>query len=115
MSKKNIFEKKVHKSLLSITKIIESFFTLLKNIYFLNKKKIKNYKTIDKKIFLAVSISFFVVISYFLIPVFFDKSKVKASLEKQILNKYNLEVKLDATLKYGIFPTPHFYSKKTII
>ncbi len=115
MSKKNIFEKKVHKSLLSITKIIESFFTLLKNIYFLNKKKIKNYKTIDKKIFLAVSISFFIVIGYFLIPVFFDKSKVKASLEKQILNKYNLEVKLDATLKYGIFPTPHFYSKKTII
>ncbi len=44
MSKKNIFEKKVHKSLLSITKIIESFFTLLKNIYFLNKKKLKIIK-----------------------------------------------------------------------
>ena len=115
MSKKNIFEKKIHKSLLSITKIIESFFTLFKNIYISNKKKIKNYGTIDKKIFLAVSITFLIIIGYFLMPAFFDKNKVRVSLENQILSQYNLEVKLDEKLRYGIFPKPHFYSKKTII
>ncbi len=115
MSKKNIFEKKIHKSLLSITKIIESFFTLFKNIYISNKKKIKNYGTIDKKIFIAVSITVLIIIGYFLTPAFFDKNKVRASLENQILNQYNLEVKLDEKLRYGIFPKPHFYSKKAII
>ena len=108
-------KKKIHKSLLSITKIIESFFTLFKNIYISNKKKIKNYGTIDKKIFLAVSITFLIIIGYFLMPAFFDKNKVRVSLENQILNQYNLEVKLDEKLRYGIFPKPHFYSKKTII
>ena len=55
------------------------------------------------------------IISYFLLPAFYDKNKIKAQLENQIFNKYNLEVKLDQSLKYGLFPKPHFYSEDIII
>ena len=57
----------------------------------------------------------FAIISYFLIPIFYDKNKIKNQLEAQILNQYNLKVKLDESLEYGLFPKPHFFSKKTLI
>ena len=115
MQKKNIFKKNYNKIVLSITNGIESFFNFFKENFFNKKGYIKNFKTIDKKIFIAIAILFISFTSYFVIPAFYDKNKVKTLIESQILDKYNLEVKLDENLKYGIFPKPHFYSENVII
>ena len=116
MQKKNIFLKKVSKSLLSITKRIESFFNFFKENFFNKKKRYSStLKTIDRRIFLALAIFLITLIGYFLLPAFYYKDKIKVQIENQVLDKYNLEVKLDQSLRYGLFPKPHFYSKNVII
>ncbi len=113
MQKKNLFSKKLNKSVLSVTKRIESFFNFFRENFFIKKKR--NFKTIDKRIFVVLSIIFIALISYFLSPALYDKNKIKVQIEKQILDKYNLEVKITEPLSYGLFPKPHFYSKNIII
>ena len=116
MQKKNIFKKKFNQSVLSTTKRIESFFNFFKENFFNKKKKLSSILyTIDQKIFLILAIIFMTTMSYFLLPAFYNKDKIKAKLENQILAKYNLEVKLGQSLKYGLFPKPHFYSRDIII
>ena len=116
MQKKNIFKKKLNQSVLSTTKIIESFFNFFKENFFNKKKKLSTILyTIDQKIFFILSIIFMTTMSYFLLPAFYNKDKIKSQLENQILDKYNLEVKLDQSLRYGLFPIPHFYSRDVII
>ena len=113
MQKKNIFLKKFNKSVISITKRIESFFDFFKENFF-NKKK-RNLKNLDNKIILFVAIIFIFISTYFLLPSFYDQNKIKIQIENLIKEKYNLEVKLDQTLKYSLFPKPHFYSKNVKI
>ena len=115
MSKKNLFNKKFNKSVLSINKRIESFFNFFKENFSSKKNFSRNLNAIDKRIFFTIAIIIIAITGYFLSPSFFDKNKIKAELENQILDQYNLKVKFDATLKYGLFPKPHFYSKDTII
>ncbi len=109
MQKKNIFLKKINKSVISITKRIESFFDFFKDNFF-NKKK-RNLKNIDNRIILALAITFISISTYFLLPSFYDQNKIKKQIENLIADKYNLEVKLDQPLNYGVFPKPHFSSK----
>ena len=113
MQKKNIFQKKFNKSVLSITNRIESFFNFFRDNFFNKKKNI--LKNIDNRIILAFAIIFLSISSYFLLPSFYDKNKIKFLIENQILDKFNLEVKFDKPLQYGLLPRPHFYSEKTII
>ena len=115
MSKKNLFHKRFNKSVLSTTKRIESFFNFFRENFNYKKKFSKSIEPLDKKIFFSILIVFTSIISYFLIPAFYDKNKIKSQLENQMLDQYNLKVKLDKTLKYGLFPKPHFLSKNTII
>ena len=108
MSKKNIFNIKVSKLVLSITKRIESFFNYYKYSKSSKKKDLNFWNTpLDKKIFIFSGI-IFIVITYFLLPAFYDKNEIKDQLKNQLLQKYNLEVKLDKDPKYGLFPKPHF-------
>ena len=113
MQKKNKFSKQINKSVLSITSRIESFFNFFKENLFIKKKR--NFKAIDKRIFLASAIIFIALISYFLSPAFYDKERIKDEIENQISDKYNLEVKIINSLEYGVFPKPHFYSDNVII
>ncbi len=115
MQKKNIFIKKINKSVLSISDRIESFFDFLRQKIHYRKNFFKSLKTVDKKIFIGLAAVFISIISYFLIPAFYDENKVKVQLEKYILDKYNLKVKFDQTLRYSLLPKPHFFSKNTII
>ncbi len=110
MLKKNIFNKKFSKIVLSITKRIESFFNHL-DFFIFNKKKYSNFwkKPLDKKIFFGSGLLIFVIFTYFLLPAFYNKDKVKNQLQNQLLQKYNLKVKLDKDIKYRIFPKPHFF------
>ena len=115
MSKKNLFNKKFNKSVLSINKRIESFFNFFKENFSYKKNLSRRLNAIDKRIFLTIAIIIVTFSGYFLIPVFYDKNKIKIELENQILDQFNLKVKFDQTLKYGLFPKPHFYSRKTNI
>lgn len=114
MSKKKIFVKKFNKSVLSIIERIESFFNNLKVLINQKKNKKINLKNIDNKIPLYIGLFVFLVLSYFLIPSFYDKNLVKTKLESKILEKYNLEVKINGDLEYGLFPKPHFFIKDII-
>ena len=115
MQKKNLFIKKFKKLVLSITERIESFFNFFRVNIFHKKSFFKFLKALDKKIFIGVTAIFVTIISYFLLPAFYDEKKIKYQLEKQIFDHYNLKVKLDQNLKYGLFPKPHFLSKNTKI
>ena len=110
------FTKKFNKRLLSINKLIESFFNKLGNL----KKPKSSSRLItlekrDSKIILAIGILVILTLSYFLIPTFYDQNDVKTQLKKQISNKYNLNVKFKKDLKYYLFPKPHFFSVYFII
>ena len=115
MLKKNLFKKRFNKLVISITKGIESFFNFFSVKFSFKKNFSKSLNTIDQKLFLSIAVIFFTIISYFLIPAFYDENKIRAQLENQMLDQYNLKVKLDKTLKYGLFPKPHFLSKNTKI
>ena len=54
-------------------------------------------------------------LSYFLIPSFYDKNTVKVKLENQIFERYKLELNLENSIKYNLFPKPHFYIRDAII
>jgi len=116
MLKKNLFHKKLSKIVLSITKRIESFFNLFKGLHSVKKIYLNSKKAIlDKKIFFVLGTALILVIVYFLLPSFYDADKVKAQVENQILQEYNLKVKLNKKLQYGLFPKPHFLSVDAII
>jgi len=115
MQKKNLFKKNFNKSVLSITKRIESFFNFFKENFSNKKNFSRSLKTIDKKIFISIASICIAIVGYFIMPAFYDQNKIKARLENQILDQYNLQVKLDQNFRYGIFPKPHFYSNNTKI
>jgi len=108
----NFTKKKFIKLLLSINKLIESFFNRISAHIKEYKKKSLIYKRINNIAFLALSSLIFLVLIYFLIPSFFDKSLVKLKLENQIKNQYNLKIKFIDDISYGLFPKPHYYANK---
>ena len=92
MQKKNIFKKKLNQSVLSTTKIIESFFNFFKENFFNKKKKLSTILyTIDQKVFLILSIIFMSTMSYFLLPAFYNKDKIKGNKWlKELKEKHNV-------------------------
>ncbi len=114
MLKKKSFINKLNKLLISVFEIIESFFNNLKVFFKFKKGKI-NTEDFEKKIFVVVAPSIILVLSYFLLPALIDKKIIIKNLENQILEKYNLEVKLNDSLRYGLFPKPHFSTKNSIL
>ena len=115
MSKKISLLKNFNKLLLSVNTRIESFFNAIKNLINTKKKTKSNLTNIDRVILISAGSIVIAFISYFLIPTFYDKDTVKIKIENQILEKYNLEVKFGESIKYGLFPKPHYFIKNSII
>ena len=93
MIKKNSFQKKFSKLVLSITKRIESFFNFFRDSNFIKKIHPKSSeKILDKKIFIILATIFITIIVYFSLPTFYDHEKVKTQLENQILREFNFKV-----------------------
>ena len=137
----NFYKKKFRKLLLSINKILDSFFNELdrsksqkkkrepikKKLFnldhkiesFFNKfKEFKKYNQDKKKLsffknktVLSVTVTFLLFVSYFTIPVFYNKDETKSFLKNQILNSYEIEIKFNEKVSYGLLPKPFFYSK----
>ena len=55
------------------------------------------------------------ILSYFSIPGFYNKDLIQSEIKNQILKKYNIYIKFDTDIGYGIFPKPHFNAKNLIL
>ena len=106
----NITKKSFNKLLLSINKLIESFFNNISNFIKEYKKKNSRLKKINNIVFLCFGLLIISFSSYFLIPTFYDKNSVKLKLENQIIDEYNLKVNFVDNISYALFPRPHFYA-----
>ena len=137
----NFYKKKSRKLLLSINKIFNSFFNELersknqknkrepikKKLFdldqkiesFFNKfKELKKYNHSKKKLsffknktVLSVTITFLFFVSYFFMPVFYNKDETRNFLKNQILNTYGIEIQFNEKISYGLLPKPFFYTK----
>ena len=137
----NFYKKKFQKLLLSINKIIESFFAELSR-----SKSPKNNRTPIKKKFIRLDhkiesffdkfrefkkynqsknkfnifenkkvlvfvVTFLLISSYFILPSFYNKDEIKILLKDQISKKYKIEVKFNEKISYNLLPKPYFYTK----
>ena len=137
----NFYKKKFRKLLLSINKIIESFFDeLTRSKYPKNKRALikKNFVRLDQKIesffdkfkefkkynqnknkfnifenkkALILVVIFLLSSSYFILPSFYNKDEIKTLLKDQILKKYEIDLKFNEKISYSLFPKPFFYTK----
>ena len=106
----NFKKKKFNKLLLSINRLIESFFNNISDYIKEFKKKNSRFEKTNKIIFISLSSLFILVIGYFLFPTIYDKNLVKINLQNQIKKKYNLKVNFEDDISYALFPKPHFYA-----
>ena len=112
MSKHNLLIKKIKKQILSINDVIESSFNQLK--YFKsNYKKILINK--ENRVFFAIAIVVILTLSYLLIPTLFDKDTIQSKIKNQILKNYNIDIKFNQKINYGLIPKPHFSAKNLSI
>ena len=94
----------------SLDQKIESFFDKFRNLKKYNQNKKKLYYLNNKiTIFIATSVLLF--FSYFLIPIFYKDDIIKTALLNQISDKYDIKIKFNEKIKYGLFPKPFFYTK----
>ena len=73
-----------------------------------NKKKIHH---LNSKLSGFIALMVLLFFSYFFIPAFYNKDEVKKLLTDQIYNLYDIEIKFNENIKYGLFPYPNFYTK----
>ena len=137
----NYYKKKFRKLLISINRILESFFIELgrskhqknkskpfrkklidlehKFESFFNKfKEFKKYNQSKKKLsffknktVLSIAIIFISFLSYFSVPVFYNEDVTKNFLKNQINKTYEIEIKFNEKVKYSLIPKPYFYTK----
>ena len=112
MLKDNLLLKKLKKQFLYINDLLESNFNKLRIL----KSNIRKTKfTKNNRLFLAIATTVILTLSYFLIPTVFSKDLMKSLIKNEILKKYNIDIKFNEKLKYGLLPKPHFVSKKISI
>ena len=112
MSKHNyfvIFFKKIN---LSITNILEKFLNKLnvKNLY----KKELNFISINR-VLLSLLIFVILFLAYVSIPHIHDKTKIKAELKNQLLDKFNTDFVFSKKFNYKFLPRPHFIIQDSVI
>ena len=105
MPKHNQFIKKLKSQFVSINNTIESYFNNLK-FFIKNLKKIKFSQ--NNKAFLVSILIVVLIISYYLIPTIYNKELVQLEIKNQVFKKYNIDIKFNNKIKYGLLPKPHF-------
>ena len=89
---------------------IENFFDKFRNLKKYNQGK-KKFYYLNNKIAISIASAIILFFSYFLIPVFYKENLIKTSLTNHSLNKYDIKIKFNEKVKYGLFPKPFFYTK----
>ena len=112
MSKHNSLIKKVKKQIVSINDSLESYFNKIR--YFrLNYKKILSNK--ENRVFIGFLILVIFSLSYLSIPSFYNKELIQTLIKNQISKNYNINIKFNEKINYGLLPKPHFFSKNLSI
>ena len=104
MSKSSLFVKYFK----NINKLINSL--LEKNLNKLNFNNFRNLLKNNKIIFTFVAV-FLLFISYLLLPNFYNKDDISKKLEKELINKFNLNFNFSNDLTYNFFPNLILYLK----
>ena len=112
MSKHNSSLKKIKKQILSVNDLIESNFNKI-NYFKSNFKKILFDK--DNRVILVVGVVVILTLSYLLIPTFYSKDIIQTQIKNQILKNYNIDIKFNEKINYGLLPKPHFSAKNLTI
>ena len=102
----------MRKQILSINNSIESYFNKLRQ-FIQNLKKFKFDK--NNRVFLSLIAIVFLTLVYFLIPSAYNKDIIKAEIENQIFQKYQVNVKFNNKINYNLFPKPNFSSSNLSI
>ena len=55
------------------------------------------------------------ILSYFLLPTIYEKNLIQSKIKNQIFKKYNIDLKFNEDIKYGLLPKPHFSAKNLSI
>ena len=105
-NKQPLFKKKI----IHLDNRIESFFDKFKNLRKFNQSKKKLFY-LNTKLSASIALIILLFFSYFFIPTFYNKDKVKTLLIKQISTQYKINIKFNKKIKYGLFPQPYFYTK----
>ena len=100
----------IRKKIIQLDNWIESFFDKFKNLRKFNQSK-KKFYYLNNKIAISIASAIILFFSYFLIPVFYKENLIKTSLTNHSLNKYDIKIKFNEKVKYGLFPKPFFYTK----
>ena len=108
MNKHSLLIKKIKKQFLSINSLLESYFNKLKHF----KSSFKKAEIIkNNRVFFGLSAVVILTFSYFLIPTLYDKDAIQTKIKNQILKKYNIDIKFNNQIRYGLLPKPHFFVK----
>ena len=102
--------KKLKKALFSINIVIESFFNNFNKQKLLKLISIKNLKT-QKIIFISTVVTILSVLTYFMIPSFYNKEDVKNLIKNQVSNQFDVNIVFNEKINYGLFPQPHFFTQ----
>ena len=112
MSKHFFSIKTIKKQILSVNNSIESYFNKIK--YFKsNYKKILLNK--EYRVFWGVGVVALLTLTYFLMPTFYSKNYIQSEIKNQIFKNYNINLKFNDEINYGLLPKPHFYTKNLSI
>ena len=98
------------KKIIHLDHRIESFFDRLKNLRKFNQNKKKPHH-LNSKLSTSIALIVLLFFSYFFIPVFYNKDEIKKLLTDQISNQYDINIKFNEKISYGLFPQPYFYTK----
>ena len=112
MNKHNLLIKKTKQLFLSINTAIESYFNKFK----LFKKNFKKFEFIrNNRVFFGISAVVILTLSYFLVPTTYDKNIIQTKIKNQISKKYDIDIKINEKIRYGLLPKPHFITKNLSI
>ena len=112
MSKINLISKKLKQRFLSINNLLESYFSKLN---FLKSYSKKNNILANNRVFFSLSAIIILTLSYFLLPTLYNKNIAQVEIKNQILKKYNIDIRFNEKIRYGLLPKPHFISKNLSI
>ena len=112
MNRDKLSIKKIRKIVLSINNLFEGYFNNLKNL----KSNFKKGKLIrNNRVFLSSGVLIILILSYFLLPTIYEKNLIQSKIKNQIFKKYNIDLKFNEDIKYGLLPKPHFSAKNLSI
>ena len=105
MNKLNLISKKLKQKFLSINSLLENYFSKLN--FFKSYSK-KNNILSNNRVFFGISAVIILTLSYFLLPTLFNKDLAQVEIKNQIFKKYNINIKFNEKIRYGLLPKPHF-------